>query len=219
MRARLTALLADRRAGTSGAVDDVFGRLLCLQAAGDGARLDDETILRTLMGLVIGMVETTSQAAVHALLVLFKRPDMLANAADAAKADDDDRLADLVFESLRFRWINPMVVRMAKEDFRLAAGEPHETLIRQGTTVWALTSSAMFDPRVLETPDEFRPGRPEYHYLHFATGFHACFGRYVSRIQIPQILKPLLRRKGLRPAGAPEYDGTFPNRFLVAAGV
>jgi cytochrome P450 len=112
-----------------------------------------------------------------------------------------------------------MVVRVAGEDYRLGAGEPHETLIPRGTTVFALTWSAMFDPRVLEAPEAFRPGRPDYHYLHFATGFHACFGRYVSRVQIPQILKPLLRLKGLRPAGAPEYDGTFPDGLMVAADV
>src|ERR1700757_3221090 len=156
------------------------------------------------------MVETTSQAAIQALLVLFSEPDALASAAAAAKADDDNALSDVVFEAHRFRPINPMVLRVAKEDCSLAAGEPHRTLIRKGTTVFALTWSAMFDPRVVVSPDEFRPGRPASHSLHFATGLHACFGRYISRIQIPQILKPLLKLKGLRPAGAPEFDGTFP---------
>ena len=206
MRERLDALLAERRASDVEGRDDVMGRLLRLQRAGDVAGLDDDGVCRTLMGLVIGMVETTSQAAVQALLVLFSMPDVLARAAAAAKADDDDALSDLIFEALRFRPINPMVVRVAKEDYRLAAGEPHQTLIRKGTTVFALTWSAMFDPRVLDAPEEFRPDRPDYHYLHFATGLHACYGRYISRIQIPQILKPLLkleasasdRRPGIR---------------------
>jgi len=164
-------------------------------------------------------VETTSQAAIQALLVLFSRPDALARAAAAAKADDDDALSRLIFEALRFRPINPMVVRVAKEDYSLAAGEPHHTLIRKGTTVFALTWSAMFDPRVLDAPEEFRPDRPDYHYLHFATGQHACFGRYISRIQVPQILKPLLKLKGLRATGAPEFDGTFPQTLQVAADI
>ena len=112
------------------------------------------------MGLVIGMVETTSQAAVQALLVLFSMPDALARAAAAARVDDDDALADLVFEALRFQPINPMVVRVAKEDYRLGAGEPHETLIRQGTAVFALTWSAMFDQRVMDAPGQFRSDRP-----------------------------------------------------------
>jgi cytochrome P450 len=196
-----------------------MGRLLRLQRAGDVAGLDNDGVCRTLMGLVIGMVETTSQAAVQALLVLFSMPDVLARAAAAAKADDDDALSDLIFEALRFRPINPMVARVAKEDYRLGAGEPHQTLIRKGTTVFALTWSAMFDPRVLDAPEEFRPDRPDYHYLHFATGLHACYGRYISRIQIPQILKPLLKLTGLRPTGAPEFDGTFPEMFRLAADI
>jgi cytochrome P450 len=77
----------------------------------------------------------------------------------------------------------------------------------------------MFDPRVLDAPEEFRSDRPDYHFLHFATGQHACYGRYISRIQIPQILKPLLKLDGLRAAGAPEYDGTFPDKLQVAVNV
>jgi cytochrome P450 len=217
MRRRLDVLLAERRASGI-ATDDVMGRLLRLQQDGDAAGLDDDGVCRTLMGLVIGMVETTSQAAIQALLVLFSRPDALASAAAAAKADDDDTLSNLVFEALRFRPINPMVVRVAKEDYHLAAGEPHQTLIRKGTAVFALTWSAMFDPRMLDSPEEFRADRPDCHYLHFATGRHACFGRYISRIQIPQILKPLLKLEGLRAASAPEYDGTFPQTLRIATG-
>jgi cytochrome P450 len=217
MRARLDTLIAGRRAATGAPVDDVLGRLIALRAAEGGAVLDDEDIRRTLTGLVIGMIETTSQAAVQALIVLLSRPDMLARASAAAADDEDDALAGLVFEALRFSPINPMVVRVAKEDYGLAVGQPCETLIRAGTTVFALTWSAMFDPRVLPAPEEFRPKRPDHHYLHFATGFHACFGRYVSRVQIPEILKPLLRLKGLRPVGSVVYDGTFPDRLEVAA--
>jgi cytochrome P450 len=213
MLARLDALLAERVAAGGDGKDDVMGRLLRLQAAGG---VDDEVVRRTLAGLVIGMVETTSQAAIQALLVLFSMPDALAKAAAAATADDDDALADLVFEALRFRPINPMVVRVAKEDYHLAAGEPHAALIPKGSTVFVLTWSAMFDPRVLEQPEEFRPGRPDHHYLHYATGLHACYGRYISQIQIPQILKPLLRLPGLHPVGAPEYDGTFPQTLLLS---
>ena len=216
IHARLDTLLAERRAGGGNGKDDVMGRLLCLQTAADADGVDDEAIRRTLAGLVIGMIETTSQAAIQALLVLFSMPDALAKATTAAKADDDDGLAGIVFEALRFRPINPMVVRVTNQDYHLAAGEPHATVIPKGSMVFALTWSAMFDPRVVEQPAAFQPGRPDYHYLHYATGLHACFGRYISQIQIPQIVKPLLKLPGLRPAGAPEYDGTFPQKLLVS---
>jgi cytochrome P450 len=74
MRQRLDALLAERRSAVDDARDDVMARLLRLQRAGDFAGLDDDTVCRTLGGLIIGMVETTSQAAVHALLMLFPQP-------------------------------------------------------------------------------------------------------------------------------------------------
>src|SRR5690242_15624760 len=79
--------LAERRAADEDDTDDVLARLLALQASGD---VDDELIRRTLAGLVVGMIETTSQAAIQALLVLFSMPDALAKAAAAANADDDD---------------------------------------------------------------------------------------------------------------------------------
>jgi hypothetical protein len=59
----------------------------------------------------------------------------------------------------------------------------------------------------------------DYQYMRFATGQHARYGRYISRIQVPQILKPLLRLEGLRPAGDPEFDGTFPETLRVAADI
>ena len=34
-----------------------------------------------------------------------------------------------------------------------------------------------------------------------------------------QILKPLLKLQGLRAAGAPEYDGTFPQTLQIAANI
>lgn len=210
MMARLDAVIAARRAAADDR-DDVLARLL-RQQCGGALGFDDAGVERTLAGLVIGMVETTSQAVVHALLVLFSMPDALA----AAKADDDDGLGAIVFEALRFRPINPFIVRWLADDYVLGAGEPHARRLAKGTVVFALSWSAMFDERVVDDPKVFRPGRPLHHDLNFSTGRHACFGRYISRVQIPQILKALLRHDGLRPAGEPAFDGTFPDRFMVA---
>jgi len=217
MRAWLTDLIAARRNESAG-TDDVLGRLLAQQCAGPDIGCDDEGVVRTMMGLVVGMVETTSQAAVQALLVLAARPEGLAAAAAAARSNDDDLLADLVFEALRFRPVNPLVVRVMNEDYRPGAGEPYAQVIPQDAVVFALTWSAMFDDRVLDAPTAFHPGRPDSHYLHFAAGRHACFGRYISRVQVTQILKPLLAREGFRLAGAPVYAGPFPETLEVAVG-
>lgn len=217
-RAALAALIAGRRESGEQR-DDVLGRLLQQQCAGDALGFDDEGVIRTLQGCLIGMDETTNQACCSALLVMLSRPQLLAAAQAAAKAGDDAGLTAIVFETLRFRPINPLVVRVLKEDYTLGAGEAYETRLPAGAAVFNLTWSAMFDERMLEAPGEFKPGRPASHYLHFGTGRHACFGRYISEIQIPQILKPLLARDGLKLAGAPEMAGnlkTFPDKVTVA---
>jgi hypothetical protein len=51
--------------------------------------------------------------------------------------------------------------------------------------------------------------------LHFATGAHACFGRYISEVQVTQILKPILKLKGLALAGPPVYAGPFPDKLQI----
>ena len=58
-------------------------------------------------------------------------------AGDVSGFDNDGvcrTLMGLVI-GIRFRPINPMVLPVAKEDYRLAAGEPHETLIRKASTI------------------------------------------------------------------------------------
>ncbi|MCB9930094.1 MAG: cytochrome P450 [Alphaproteobacteria bacterium] len=219
-RDALAGLIARRRASGEER-DDVLGRLLAQQKAGGGLCFDDEGVIRTLQGCLIGMDETTNQACNAALLVMLSQPPLLAAAQAAAKAGEDEKLAAIVFEALRFRPINPLVVRVLKQPYTLGAGTPHETALPAGAVVFNLTWSAMFDERVLETPTEFKPGRPASHYLHFATGHHACFGRYISMVQIPQILKPLLAQDGLKLAGAPEMAGhlkVFPDKVTVAVG-
>jgi len=56
--------------------------------------------------------------------------------------------------------------------------------------------------------------------MHFGYGLHTCFGQYINRVQIPGILKPLLKKKGLRRAdgnaGQLQYSGPFPSSLEVA---
>jgi cytochrome P450 len=198
--------------------DDVLGRCLALQNAGVPG-MDDITIRTNLLGLFVGAIPTTSKCCTQALDELLKRPADLAKAQDAAKSNNDPLLADYVFEALRFNPNNPVVVRRSVQDYTLAKGTIRETLIPKGSSVVAATQSAMFDDRFFESPNEIRPGRPAYLYMHFGYGLHTCFGQYVNRVQIPGILKPLLKRKNLRraagEAGQLAYRGPFPSTMTV----
>jgi cytochrome P450 len=181
--------------------------------------MDDSTIRTNLLGLYVGAIPTTSKCCTQALDELLKRPAELAKAQQAAESNNDPLLAEYVFEALRFNPNNPAVFRVAAQDYTIAKGTMHATLIPKGASVVAATQSAMFDARIVESPNEFRTGRPNYIYMHFGYGMHACFGQYVNRVQIPGILKPLLQRKGLRraagQAGQLTYSGPFPSSMTV----
>jgi cytochrome P450 len=210
----LDTTIAARKASRV-AKDDVLGRCLLLQSAGLPA-MDDVSIRNNLLGLLVGAIPTTSKCCAQALDQLFGRPEQLKGAQAAALADNDALLAKYVFEALRFNPNNPGVFRLAAEDYRLAKGSLHATTIPKGTSVIAATQSAMFDERMVDQPNQFRVDRPEYLNMHFGYGLHTCFGQYVNRVQIPGILKPLLKRPGLRRAGELQYDGPFPSSLPVS---
>ena len=68
-------------------------------------------------------------------------------------------LDEYVFEALRFNPHNPLIVRRCLRDARLGSGS-YETNVRAGSTVYALTLSAMFDKDVFAEPETFRIDRP-----------------------------------------------------------
>jgi cytochrome P450 len=209
----LDRTIVDRKA-TPSSRDDVLGRCLALQSIG-APGMDDLGIRNNLLGLLTGAIPTTSKCCAQALDQLLDRPEALSGAQQAAQADNDALLAQYVFEALRFNPNNPGVFRLAAEDYTLAKGSIRETVIRRGMTVLAATESAMFDERAVDQPNEFQIGRPGYLNMHFGYGLHTCFGQYVNRVQIPGILKPLLRKSKLSRASALQYEGPFPSSLLV----
>jgi cytochrome P450 len=216
-RAWLDRTIALRKANPDGA-DDVLGRCLRLQGAGVPG-MDDLAIRNNLIGLLTGAIPTTAKCCAQALDELLKRPAELEKAQAAARADEDGLFARYVFEALRFNPNNPGLFRIAAEDYTIAKGSLHATLIPKGASVLAATQSAMFDERIVDSPLEFQVTRPDYIYMHWGYGLHTCFGQYVNQVQIPGILKPLLKRKGLRrapgDAGQLMYDGPFPSNLGV----
>jgi cytochrome P450 len=217
-RAWLDDCVARRKAAPGNTTDDVLGRCLKLQSAG-APGMDDLSIRNNLIGLLTGAIPTTAKCCAQALDELLKRPTELAKAQEAARAGDDALFSQYVFEALRFNPNNPGVFRIAAEDYTVARDSAHATLIPKGTNVLASTQSAMFDERFVDSPNEFRIGRPEYASMMWGYGLHTCFGQYINRVQIPGILKPLLCRKNLRrapgDAGQLGYTGPFPTRLGV----
>jgi cytochrome P450 len=218
MRAAFASLIPARLAAIeSGAdlPDDVLTRLLRLHlpaAAGFGM----DRVVINVGGLLIGAIETTAEAAVNALGELLRRPDVLGAARAAAEAGSA-AFDGYAWEALRFAPIVAFMFRHTEADHVLGRGTADAVQLAQGQVVLPLSLSAMFDPDWVPDPERFDPGRPDHAYLHFGFGHHECLGRYVASAVIPEIVRRILLRDGLRALGEIEDGGTpFPTAFRIA---
>jgi cytochrome P450 len=216
MRANIDSLVAARAdaldAGAP-APDDVLTRLLRAGADGDG--LHHVPLRHNLIGLIVGWIPTASKAFALAVEELLERPTELAAAQRAAREEDQETVSAYLFEALRFRPQNWGLLRDCPTETTLATGTPRETEIAAGTVVVVATQSAMYDERVVPSPEEFRPGRPWDQYMHFGHGLHTCFGEAINRVQLPALLQALLERGPLRREGELRWDGPYPSHLPV----
>src|SRR6185369_2568348 len=194
----------------AGRADDMMGRMILLQSDPAYAWLDDRSIRRNLGGVIVGAVDTTSWLVNVALDELFKRPAELQKAAAAARANDLDTVRSYAYEAARFHPPTPFLVRYVPRDTTLGGHK-----VKAGKRLFAMLVSAMFDPAAWPDPGAFRIDRQSKH-LHFGHGMHQCYGTRINDVQIPAILAAVLRLPNLRRAGSIEWDGPFPNRFMVA---
>jgi cytochrome P450 len=172
---------------------------------------------RNAGGLLVGTIETSSQAVLQTLRQLFKRPEILARAIELAKGDATDELDAIVWEALRWDPVAPFVFRLAAEDRTIAKGTDRETFVPKGTVVLALLQSAMFDPERFPCPDEFDSTRPYENYMHFGYGEHECLGRYVGMVLIPEMVRQVLRRPGVKPDAELDFGGTpYPQHYMLS---
>ncbi|SFH47498.1 Cytochrome P450 [Nitrosospira sp. Nsp14] len=196
-------------------------------------RLDDDIVTRMLRtdfpkqmdfdikrlglnagGLLIGAIETTAQAVAQVVQYLLDRPEWVAKAKTAAQAQSSAEFDGYVWEALRFVPITPYLFRTTASDYAVAKGTDHETVLRTGSHVLPVTLSAMFDERAFDKPDEFMPQRNWYNYFHFGFGSHECLGRYVGREMIPEMVRQVLVREGIKPKAPIDYKaGPFPEQY------
>jgi cytochrome P450 len=213
-----TVIAEHERALAEGhAPDDFVTRLLRLRAT-QYTELSLEDVRRNIGGVIVGALETQAKAMVHALEQLLARPEELARARLAIGVGDDERFSRYVFEALRFNPHNPLIVRHCQADTVVGAGTAHALTIPRGTTVYALTLSAMFDEAVFADAESFRVDRPGAAYLHFGHGQHQCFGAQLVQVVLPEVLKRLLVLPGLRVSPHTpriQYEGPFPDRYVL----
>ena len=213
MAVYLVRLIA-KRAATVALGHDPTSRLLRLSMSG-GLKFDLKRVALNTGGLLIGAVETTNHATVNALAFLLSRPDILPGAVAAAKADDPARFDGYVFEALRFRPAFPYFFRTCHTPFTLGGGTPFAAEIAPGTTVLAVTHSAMFDEAMFKHPDTFDPERPMGDTFTFGQGIHECLGRAIGAVMIPEIARQVLRLKDVRAEAPPTMRREVPEAWTL----
>jgi cytochrome P450 len=168
-------------------------------------------------GLLIGSVETTSQAVTQVIGYFLDRPELLAQVKAASAKEDTADIDALVWEALRFVPISPYMFRQAGEDYTIAKGTDRETTIFKGTNVLTLTQSAMFDTYANENPDDFNPDRNWYHNFNYGFASHDCLGKYVGMAMIPEMVRQIMLRDDVQAVSAMDYeDGPFPEKYELS---
>jgi cytochrome P450 len=213
LRRHMDAQIALRKSSpVPGRANDVLGRMLALEGPAY-PWLDDVAVRRNLAGMIVGAVDTTSKFVALAIDELLRRPAALAQAREAALNNDIDSVRQYAYEAVRFNPHHPIQVRFCPRETRIGSKK-----IPAESRVFAATLSAMFDPQAFADPKEFN-GRREAEYLHFGYGLHACLGRAINGVQIPELMAALLRLPALRrapgSAGQIVYDGPFPDRLIL----
>jgi cytochrome P450 len=167
-------------------------------------------------GLLIGSIETTSQAVAQTIKFFIDRPELLKEAKQMAMENNVERFDGMVWEALRWVPISPYMFRQASEDYTLAKGTSHATRVKAGTNVLTLTQSAMFDDYAFDNPEEFNPDRNWYHHFNYGFASHECLGKYVGMAMIPEMVKQVLLKDGLQAASEMDYeDGPFPESYTL----
>lgn len=170
-------------------------------------------------GLLIGTVETTSEAVSNALNQLFKHPEHLKLAISLAKGEDTQAFDNLVWEALRSQPIAPYLMRKTSQDYIIAKGTDRETVIAKDTVVLCLIGSAMFDSTVFENPEQFDPTRPYGKSFQFGFASHECIGKMIGMVMIPEMVRQILLQPNIKEISKQQFNGgPFPQSHVFSWG-
>jgi cytochrome P450 len=175
-------------------------------------------------GLLIGAIETTSQAVAQTVQFFLQRPELLQQAKALARQDDVAGFDAMVWEALRFVPISPDIFRKTAADCDIGLGTNYQTRLKKGTIVRLLTQSAMFDPFAYQQPETFNPQRDVNHNFVFGYGPHQCLGKYVGMQLIPEMVKQVLLLDNIQSKADisyvnavyfPDRPGPFPEHYQL----
>ncbi|MDX8447402.1 cytochrome P450 [Mesorhizobium captivum] len=174
-----------------------LARLVALM---DQGRLSRPDIHSIMLGMIAGFVPTNVLASGNCLDVILSRSDARQAVDAAIAASDSGKLDRAILEAMRFKpiWVGPW--RYTARDATIGKGTRRERLVKAGTVVMPATLSAMFDPEIVQRPNEFDTSRPHRDYMVFGHGIHLCIGAEIARIQIGECVRALFSKPKLSRA-------------------
>lgn len=213
MALRLARTMAKRAIpARMGVGSDPLSRMLKLSFS-DGLKFSLKRVLVNAGGLLIGTVETSSHCVNNAIAELLARPDDLARAQETARNGEPEAIDGVTLEALRFRPAFPYFFRVCHKATELAGGTQHAHWVEPGTTVFAVTGSAMLDEANYPQPEVFDPARSQADNFTFGYGLHECLGKAIATQMAGEIVRQLLRLPGLAAAGPLELRREVPDSF------
>ena len=165
----------------------------------DGTAMTASEIRDQLVTLLLAGHETTATGLAWTFERLVRHPAILAAAARAAQAGDDDYLDAVVTESLRIRPVVPDITRKLTRDVTVGTGS-RALRLPAGTFVDPAIYLVMRSPTLYPDPLEFRPERfvgkrPDPNvWIPFGGGSRRCLGAAFALTEMRVVLGEVLRR-------------------------
>ncbi|HEX3562610.1 MAG TPA: cytochrome P450 [Solirubrobacterales bacterium] len=199
--------IAARRGATDLADRDDILSLLLQARHEDGRPMSDRELRDELMTMLVAGHETTATGLSWAIELLARHPDALARLEDEVAAGGDAYLDAVIKETLRLRPVIALVLRKLVEPMEIGG-----RLLPAGVSVAPSIYLVHRRPDIYPEPQRFRPERfieqpaGTYTWIPFGGGVRRCLGAAFAEFEMAVVLRALVARRRLRPAGEPEHS-------------
>ena len=199
--------IAARRGAADLAERDDILSLLLLARHEDGSPMTDRELRDELMTLLVAGHETTATALSWAIELLARHPAELERLEADVATGNGEYLDAVIKETLRLRPVIALVLRKLAEPMEIGG-----RLLPAGVTVAPSIYLVHRRPDVYPEPERFRPERfletppGTYTWIPFGGGVRRCLGGAFAELEMSVVLRELVTRRRLRPAGGgPEH--------------
>jgi cytochrome P450 len=164
--------------------DDIPTKLTKLEV--DGRRLDQQEFVLTMVMIMSGGLDTTTNTGSHMLLWLAEHPEQR-----RLLIEEPERIPAAVEELLRHITPLPSLFRTATRAMSL-----HDRKIAEGDRIQLCWMAANHDPAEFADPETVQLDRAPNRHFSFGVGPHRCLGAALARMELRVMLEEALPRLG-----------------------